>query len=256
MFQLKKEQIHVILAVTFGNILEWFEIYSYAYLVPILALVFFNFESSLANWTSAFIVFGSGFLTRPIGAIIFGRIGDLIGRKRAFILSIIIMTVPTFLMGCLPTYTQVGIFAPFLLVFLRLLQSIPAAGEAPGTFCFLYENADVTNRKFMGSWGAFGNQIGAILGVTQTFFMEQFMSYEFLMSWGWRISFWSGGLIGLFGIYLRQTLHETPLFIKLKEHHKLDKETVVEVINNHKKTIGIGIAFSVLNCDEKGIVAS
>jgi MHS family proline/betaine transporter-like MFS transporter len=253
---LNKEQKRVILAVTFGNILEWFEIYSYAYLAPIIAKAFFNFESELSNLFSAFIIFGSGFITRPFGAVLFGRIGDLLGRKKAFILSIVVMTVPTFLMGCLPTYNQIGLCAPLLLGLLRLAQSVPAAGEAPGTFCFLYENAHPGNRKFMTSWGAVGNQIGAILGVIETFLMDQFMSDEFLMSWGWRISFWSGGLIGLLGFYLRRKLHETPFFIRLKQHHRIDTETVSMVIKNYRHQIVMGTAFGVLNAATFYLIAT
>src|SRR5579883_1017499 len=99
--KLSAAQLQVILAVTFGNILEWFEIYSYAYLAPILSEVFFNFETDVARLSAAFIIFGSGFLARPFGAILFGRIGDHIGRKRSFVLSITILTIPTILIGCL-----------------------------------------------------------------------------------------------------------------------------------------------------------
>jgi MFS transporter, MHS family, proline/betaine transporter len=255
-FQLNKKQSRVILTVTFGNILEWFEIYSYAYLAPVFAKLFFNFESSLFNLFSAFLVFGSGFLARPFGAILFGRFGDLIGRKKAYVWSITIMTIPTFLMGCLPTYSKVGILAPLLLWLLRLIQSIPAAGEVPGTICFLYENSNPENTKFITSWTGVGNQIGAILGVIETFLMDQFMSKAFLATWGWRISFWIGGLIGLFGIYLRRKLYETPSFIKLKEHHKLDKETILQVINNYKKKIGIGIAYGAINASTFYLIAT
>ncbi len=101
-------QIKVILAVTFGNILEWFEIYSYAYLASIISKVFFDFGSYLYNLIATFMVFGIGFLTRPVGGILFGRIGDLLGRKKAFILSIVVMIIPTFLMGCLPTYLSLS----------------------------------------------------------------------------------------------------------------------------------------------------
>src|SRR4051812_15678731 len=101
---LTKKQLHVILAVTFGNILEWYEVYSYAYLAPVLANIFFNFHSPAANLFSAFIIFGIGFLARPIGGLLFGLWGDRLGRKSAFVWSILIMTVPTFAIGCLPTY--------------------------------------------------------------------------------------------------------------------------------------------------------
>jgi Major Facilitator Superfamily. len=254
--RLSKHQAHVILAVTFGNILEWFEIYSYAYLAPVLSRLFFNFDSSLSNLISAFIIFGSGFLTRPFGAVIFGRLGDLIGRKKAFIGSILTMTIPTFLMGCLPTYQTAGMYAPIMLCLLRLFQSIPSAGEAPGTFCFLYENASENNKKFMTSWGAFGNQIGAILGVIQVFLIDQLMSDEFIMTWGWRISFWSGGIIGLFGVYLRGKLQETPTFQKMKFSHKLDRETLLEVIRKHKNKIGIGAAFCAINASTFYLIAT
>jgi len=254
--KLNKKQIRVISAVTFGNILEWFEIYSYAYLVPFLSKLFFNFNSSIANWMSAFIVFGAGFIARPIGAIIFGRIGDLIGRKQAFISSILVMTIPTFLMGFLPTYATIGIAAPILLFLLRFLQSIPAAGEAPGTACFLYENATPGHKRFITSWGGVGNQLGAILGLAVTFFMDNYLDEQFLLSWGWRISFWFGGLIGLLGIYLRKKLHETPVFLELEKKHKLDKETINEVITRHKKKIILGTGFGVVNAATFYLIAT
>ncbi|MFZ0565211.1 MAG: MFS transporter [Chlamydiales bacterium] len=253
---LDKEQVHVILAVTFGNILEWYEIYSFAYLVPQLSILFFQFSKTLSNWISAFLIFGIGLIFRPVGAIIFGRMGDLIGRKNAFVASILIMTVPTFLMGCLPTYAQWGWYAPFFLVLLRIIQGIPAAGEVPGTICFLYENTHTHNKRFITSWTGVGNQIGAILGVVISVIITQFMSEKFLMSWGWRISFWSGGLFGLFGIYLRRTLHETPLFEKLKKKHKLDTETTLELIINHKKRIALGTAFGVVNASTFYLIAT
>lgn len=251
-----KEQFRVILVVTLGNILEWFEIYLYAYWAPILSRVFFNFNSDLANLISTFVIFGAGFLARPLGAILFGRLGDLIGRRKSFTLSITVLTIPTFIIGLLPTYAQIGIGAPILLGLMHLLQSIPAAGEAPGAFCYLYENSNPKNRKFITSWGAFGNQIGAILSVLECFLMKQFLPEDFLLSWGWRISFWTGGLIGLLGIYLRRKLHETPAFAKLQEHNKITSPPIVRVINSHKRTIILGTAFGVLNAATFYLIAS
>lgn len=150
---LRKRQWHIILAVTFGNVLEWYGVYSYVYLTPVLAKLFFKLSSPESNLFMAFIIFGIGFLTRPIGGILFGRWGDLLGRKSAFVWSILIMTIPTFLMGWVPTHAEWGIWAPFCLILLRLIQSLPESGESPGTFCFLYENADPKNKAFMTSWG-------------------------------------------------------------------------------------------------------
>ncbi len=241
------KQRKVILTVTFGNILEWYDIYCYAYLAPIIAKVFFNFDSSLYSLLGTFIIFGSGFLARPFGAIIFGRIGDLMGRKKAFLLSIILLTIPTFLIGCLPTYAQVGILAPILLSLFRILQSIPAAGEVPGTFCFLYENASQDNQKYMASWTAVGNQIGAVVGLGVTCIVDQLMPETFRLSWGWRIPFWIGGLIGIFGIYLRYHLRETPVFKKLKDQSEIDSNMTINVIKKYKGKIALGTAFGVLN---------
>jgi MFS transporter, MHS family, proline/betaine transporter len=256
MFNLKRRQLHVISAVTFGNILEWYQAYSYVYLSPILGNIFFNFHSPASNLFMAFIVFGIGFITRPLGGILFGRWGDLIGRKNAFIWSILLMTAPTFLMGFLPTYAKWGIWSPISLIMLRFLQSIPESGESPGTFCFLYENADQNNQKFMTSWGAFGNQIGAIIGVFEALVLDRHMSPEFLVSWGWRISFWSGAAIGLLGFILRKTLDETPVFKEIKTHHKTDTETVIEVIKNHKHKIILGTAYGVVNASTFYLIAT
>lgn len=249
--KLTKEQSHVISAVTFGNLLEWYDIYSYAYLSPILAKVFFSPEFPESNLLMIFLIFGSAFLIRPFGGIIFGRFGDLVGRKASFLWSVVIITIPTFAMGCLPTYSQMGIYAPWLLIILRLIQAIPSAGEVPGTMCFLYEFSNQypgqENRRFMTSWSGVGNQIGAILAVTETVIMDSYLSHEFMVTWGWRISFWSGGIIGLLGIYLRKTLHETPIFESAKKHHRLDTETILEVISNHRRRIILGTAFGAVS---------
>ncbi|MBI3258989.1 MAG: MFS transporter [Ignavibacteriae bacterium] len=254
--KLKKRQLHVISAVTFGNTLEWYQAYSYIYLTPVLAKVFFNSRNPESNLLFAFIVFGIGFLIRPLGGFLFGRWGDLLGRKSAFVWSILIITIPTFLMGCLPTHAEWGKWAPFCLILLRLIQSLPESGESPGSFCFLYENAAPENRKFMTSWGAFGNQIGAIIGVFEALILDQFMSEEFLLSWGWRISFWSGAAIGLFGFILRKTLDETPIFKELEARHEIDTETFIEVINNNKKKITIGTAYGIINAATFYLIAA
>ena len=238
-----REQRHVIIAVTIGNILEWFEIYSYIYLVTILAKVFFGFHSLISNITGAFIVFGIGSISRLIGAYIFGHIGDLLGRRNTFILSITMMTVPTFVVGFLPGYNVWGVFAPAALIIFRFLQSIPAAGETPGTVCFLYENVDRYNKRFITSFAAFGNQLGAIVALLEVLLVDQVVSEEFMLNWGWRISFWSGGVIGICGILLRQKLHETPLFNKLKKAHHINKHAFRSVIRKCKKAVGLGIAY-------------
>ncbi len=253
---LNKEQRHVVKVVNFGNILEWFDVYSFSYLATSLAKKFFPFQSSIDGLLLSFLVFGLGFITRPIGGIIFGRIGDHIGRKRAFILSIVTLTVPTFIMGILPTYEIWGIYAPISLCILRILQAIPTGGEIPGTICYLFENANNKNRRFMTSWSAVGNQIGAIVAILENFAMENLMSPEFLEIWGWRISFISGGFIGLFGIYLRHTLHETPVFKNLQKTHRIDHETVLELLTKYMKKIIIGTSFGAIDASTFYLIAT
>lgn len=242
-----KREHNTILAVTIGSILEWYEIYLFVYWSPILSQLFFDHSSRIYNLMDTFLLFGIGFLARPFGGLIFGRIGDIIGRKKSLILSIFVMIFPTVIMGLLPTYTQIGIYAPIFLVILRFIQAIPAGGELPGAFCYLYENTAPAHRRYMTSWGAVGQQIGIMISMLECFFLEKFLSPEDLHSWGWRVSFLVGGLIGLFGFYIRHKLKETLLFKELEYHHHKEKHSVFQVVMRHKGKIMFGVLFCLLN---------
>ncbi len=242
-----RKQRQVIRAVSIGNILEWFEIYSFGFLAPIFAKSFFHFDEQIWNWIASFSLFGIGFFAKIIGIYLFSHIGDVFGRQKAFIFSITMMTVPTFIAGYIPTYAQWGVFAPITLLALKFIQSIPAAGESPGTACFLYENSKKHNRIFITSWGALGNQIGAMLGVIEAFFIEDLIPESFLMEWGWRISFWVGGFIGLFGIYLRRKLEETPMFKEVIRKNEINTKSLNTVWKKEKKAIIIGIGYGAIN---------
>ena len=199
----KKTQAAIIFAVTIGNILEWYEIYLYIFWAPVIGQLFFSADSELANVTKALAIFAIGFLARPIGGVLFGRLGDRVGRKKALVLSITVMTLPTFLMGLLPTYAQIGFYAPLLLVILRLMQSFPAGGELPGAFCFLYESSNYKNRRYMTSWGAVGNQIGIIISMYECYLLEIYLTPEELLNWGWRISLYSWRIDWAFGLLFK-----------------------------------------------------
>lgn len=245
---LTKEQKKVILATNIGNILEWYDIYAFAYLSPSIAKVFFPFQSSLHALFSSFLVFGIGCLTRILGAFFFGSLGDhKKGRKSTFLISIIITTSATLLIGCLPSFAVAGILAPICLFILRIIQSFGTAGEYPGAICFLYENSHVANSRFMTSWVGVGNQIGAIIGIIEIFVMDKLMSQDFLLSWGWRLSFWYGGIIGLIGIWVRSYLRETPLYELIKKQERVDAESEIGIARNHSKPIFLGVAYGALN---------
>lgn len=241
----KKEKTAVIIAVTLGNLLEWYEIYLYVYWSPIISKLFFNSTSSLENLINTFWIFGFGLLSRPIGGIFFGRLGDKIGRKKVLILSVLIMTIPTFVTGLLPTYAQIGIAAPWILALMRLLQSFPAGAELPGACCYLYECSGFSERKYMTSWGAVGFQLGILISTMECYLLEKFMTQEALIAWGWRLSFGVGGVIGLCGLLLRSRLHETPLFMEMTSHLKVTKEPILEMLH-HKRGIIQGFFYSLL----------
>lgn len=242
-----KGKITVIIAISLGNLLEWYEIYLYVYWAPTFAKIFFGSTSNLTNLTHTYLIFALGFLARPLGGLFFGRIGDRLGRKKSMILSVIIMTFPTIIIGLLPTYAQIGYFAPIILAIMRFLQAFPAGGEIPGGGCYLYESSEPHKRKFMCSWGAVGFQLGVLISILECYAMERILTPEELMAWGWRLSFLFGGLIGFCSLYLRHKLHETPLFQEAKTQGKVIQANLFQVLNKYKKTICMGVAFSLLN---------
>lgn len=243
----RKEKRTIIFAVTIGNLLEWYEIYLYVYWAPIISKLFFDSGSSSLDLAHTYLVFAMGFLSRPIGGIFFGRLGDRIGRRAALVLSIAMMTVPTFVTGLLPTYAQIGTAAPFILCAMRILQSFPAGGELPGAFCYLYESAPLKTRRFMSSWSGMGYQLGILISTVECFALEKFLSTDALISWGWRFSFLIGGVLGLLGLFLRYKLHETPVYREMHTHVKVTKEPLLGVLNQHKKGILFGITYCALN---------
>ncbi|MBM3184210.1 MAG: MFS transporter, partial [Chlamydiae bacterium] len=239
----KKRFASIIFAISFGNFLEWYELSLYVYWAPILSKLFFSGDDIVAL-IKIFMIFGVGFLARPLGGIFFGRLGDRIGRRKSLILSILLMTFPTFITGLLPTYAQIGIAAPLLLGVMRILQSFPAGGEFPGAFCYLYESAPLSKRRFMCSWAGIGYQLGIFFGMIGCFMLKQLLTEDQIIEWGWRFSFILGGILGLFGLFLRSNLHETPLFLEMQEHEKLTRQSFKRVIIENKKPMILGILFT------------
>jgi MHS family proline/betaine transporter-like MFS transporter len=242
----RKEKLTVIFAVTFGNLLEWYEIYLYVYWAPIIGKLFFKPNSELVNLTNALLVFAIGFLARPLGGVFFGRLGDRIGRRKALILSLAMMTVPTFITGLMPTFAQVGVLAPMLLILMRVFQSFPAGGELPGAACYLYESARFHHRRFMCSWASLGFQLGILISTLECFFLEKYLSQEDLTNWGWRLSFLIGGVLGVCGLFFRYKLHETPLYREMITHERI-ANPLLGIVKKYKKQIMQAILFCALN---------
>lgn len=189
-----------------GNVMEWYDFALYAYFVVPLADQFFPSSDPRTSLISAFGAFAAGFLVRPIGGVLLGRIGDRVGREPALMLSILGMAMSTCLMAFLPTYGQVGLFAPICLILLRITQGLSAGGEYTTSIVFLAEHAPHKHRGIVSIWGLWGSVLGMLLGSAAGFVLNSSLTQLQLYSWGWRIPFASGILVALVGILLRHNL--------------------------------------------------
>ena len=223
------EQKRVIFASSLGTIFEWYDFYLYAALAPFFAALFFPPGNDTAALLSAFATYAAGFLVRPFGAVIFGRIGDLAGRKYTFIITIVVMGAATFAVGLLPTFASVGWIAPVLLVSLRLLQGLALGGEYGGAATYVAEHARPNGRGFATSWIQTTATLGfflalLIVGACRFFFFD---ADEFAQ-WGWRLPFLVSLILLVFSVYIRFKLNESPLFIKMREEDKGSKAPITE----------------------------
>jgi MHS family proline/betaine transporter-like MFS transporter len=201
----------LILAGMAGNIMEWYDFAVYGYFAATLGRHFFPSHNPVASLLAAFGVFAAGFLMRPVGALLFGHIGDRFGRQRALTLSVLSMAVPTFLIGVLPDYTQLGLVASGLLVVLRLVQGLSVGGELPTSIVFLVEGAASNRRGFMGSWSTVGSVGGIMLGSGVGALSSTLLAPTALDAWGWRLPFLLGLVVGLSGLYVRRHLGHMPV---------------------------------------------
>lgn len=191
-----------------GNILEWYDFTVYGFFATIIGAQFFPHEDKVVQLISAFGVFAAGYLMRPIGGVIFGYIGDRKGRKKALMISVMMMAIPTTLIGFLPTYENAGWYASMALVLLRLFQGLSVGGEFTGSISFLVEQAPKEKRGFYGSWSTLGVFGGMLLGSGLASLITRILSEDALNSYGWRIPFLFGALIGIVGLYLRKGLND------------------------------------------------
>ena len=187
-----------------GNVMEWYDFAVYGYFAGTIGQLFFPSNNPVVSLIASFGAFAAGFLVRPLGGLVFGRIGDLVGRQRAMLLSVMAMAIPTVVMGLLPTYGMIGVAAPVLLVMLRLIQGLSVGGEYTSSLVFLVEHAPPGRRAFSAVWGAWGASAGTLLGSGVGFFTAMLLTPEQLQSWGWRVPFLLGGCVAAVGLWLRQ----------------------------------------------------
>ena len=203
---LVSSQRRAIIAGIAGNVMEWYDFSVYGYFATIIGRHFFPAQDAVSSLIAAFGVFAAGFAMRPLGSLIFGHIGDKRGRKLALTSSVMVMAVPTFLIGILPTYEQVGRLAPILLVLLRLVQGLPVGGEYTTSSIFLVERAVAGRRGFLGSFVPLGATCGVLLGSMAGAVVTTILDHGAVDSWGWRLAFLLGLLVGGIGFVIRRQL--------------------------------------------------
>lgn len=205
-------------AAAVGNVTEWFDFGVYGYLTTTIGEVFFPDTNPFVQQLAAFGTFAAAFLVRPLGGLFFGPLGDRIGRTRVLAATMIMMAVGTFGISLVPDYRTIGMAAPILLLFGRLVQGFSTGGEYGGAMTFVAEYSADKRRGFMGSWLEVGTLVGYIMGAASATVLVTTLTHQDLLAWGWRVPFLIAAPLGLAGMYLRRKLGETPVFEKLGEH--------------------------------------
>jgi MFS family permease len=225
---MSKDEKFVIFASSLGTIFEWYDFYLYAVLAPFFAALFFPPGNDTAALLSAFATYAAGFLVRPFGAIIFGRIGDLVGRKYTFLVTIMVMGSATFLVGVLPTFNSVGWLAPILLVTLRLCQGLALGGEYGGAATYVAEHSRPHERGYATSYIQTTATLGLLLALIIIAVCRGNMVPKDFSEWGWRIPFLISVVLLIFSVYIRLKLNETPIFQKMVNEGKGSKAPLTE----------------------------
>ncbi len=239
-----------IVATSIGNMLEWYDFTVYALFAGYIAGNFFPGDDPNTRLLKTFLVFGLGFVVRPLGAVLIGNFGDRSGRKAALTLTILLMAAGTGIIALSPTYASIGIGAPLLLLLGRVLQGFSAGGEVGGATAYLLESAEPAQRGRVASWLEASMGMANILGALAAFTVTASLSTQEIQSWGWRIPFLFGLLIAPVGLYLRRTLDETQAFqaeaSRRAELHADRRVPLVEIFREHGRSLFVGFCVAVL----------
>src|SRR5437588_468048 len=227
-----RDETRVIFASSLGTVFEWYDFYLYATLAPFFAALFFPSGNATAALLSAFVTYAAGFLVRPFGALVFGRVGDIVGRKYTFLVTIVFMGASTFAVGLLPTYSAIGWGAPILLVLLRLVQGLALGGEYGGAATYVAEHAAENRRGYATSWIQTTATLGFFLSLAVIYLCRANMTTQQFTQWGWRIPFLVSSVLLVFSIYIRLKLQESPVFQKIKSQGQTSKAPLTESFAN------------------------
>ncbi|GEQ05360.1 MFS transporter [Staphylococcus gallinarum] len=233
-----------VFATGIGNAMEWFDFALYSYLAVIISKNFFSqVENDEIKLIFTFATFAIAFLLRPVGGIVFGKIGDKYGRKVVLTSTIILMAISTFIIGILPTYDQIGIWAPIILLLARIMQGFSVGGEYAGAMVYIAESSPDNKRIRLGSGLELGTLSGYIFASVLITIMFWLIPSESMQSWGWRIPFFVSIPIGLFGLYLRSHLEESPIFENDLANHQEDEPGFLQIIKENKRDILLCVVF-------------
>jgi MFS family permease len=222
------EEKKVIFASSLGTVFEWYDFYLYATLAPFFAALFFPKGNDTAALLSAFATYAAGFLVRPFGALVFGRVGDLVGRKYTFLITIVVMGASTFAVGLLPTYDSIGFAAPILLVSLRLLQGLALGGEYGGAATYVAEHTPNDWRGYATSWIQTTATLGFFLALLVIGICRSTMDAASFAEWGWRLAFLFSFFLLIISVYIRLKLNESPVFRRMKEEGRGSRRPLTE----------------------------
>ena len=229
-----REEKRVILASSAGTIFEWYDFYLYGSLAAIIGAQFFSSFPEATRNVFALLAFAAGFLVRPFGALVFGRLGDMVGRKYTFLMTILIMGVSTFLVGILPGYETIGWVAPVTLIALRMLQGLALGGEYGGAVVYVAEHAPHGRRGFFTSWIQTTATLGLLLSLMVILSVRSFVGEEAFAAWGWRIPFILSIFLLAISVWIRLQMEESPAFKKMKEEGTHSKAPISEAFGQWK----------------------
>lgn len=224
----KKNLWFVITASSVGTLIEWYDFYIFGSLATILSNQFFPAGNTTAAFLSTLAFFAAGFVVRPFGAIVFGRLGDLVGRKYTFLLTLILMGGSTFAIGLVPSYATIGIFAPGLVLLLRLVQGLALGGEYGGAATYVAEHSPANKRGFYTSFIQTTATLGLFMSIGVILAVRQYLGVEEFNEWGWRIPFLISAILVGISIFIRLRMQESPLFSKIKAEGKVSKNPIKE----------------------------
>ena len=240
----------VVTASMAGTVVEWYEFFLYASAATLVfgKMFFPNSGTELDGIIAAFVTYAVGFVARPIGGIVFGHFGDKFGRKQLLQLSIILVGVATFLMGCLPTFAQIGYWAPALLVFLRFVQGFAVGGEWGGAVLLVAEHSPSKSRGFWSSWPQSAVPMGNLLATGVLFTLSSTLSQADFLGWGWRVAFWLSAVIVIIGYYIRTKVQDAPIFLEARKEVTVEKKGygVAEVFRRYPRGVftAMGLRFA------------